>query len=508
MTINILQLLEGTVKRCPDKIALSDDKRSLTFSQWQAQAQSIGTHLTERLQGRRNSPVIVMVDRDIQGLVTAMGVVYSGNFYVPVDGRSPLERLQSIIDTLQPPAIIYYNPQQLQLLQKTAYTGLLIPADEAAETPVDAPRLKAIRNGAIDTDPLYAIFTSGSTGTPKGVVISHRGAIDLAEWLVETFGFTSDDRLGNQTPFYFDGSVKDIMICLRTGARLNILPRKYFAFPKLLANALNDLQITSILWATSAIVLTGNSGVFEQIPPRYLRRVFFAGEAMPVPQLEMWRRQLPDVTFVNLYGPTEITVDCTYYVVDRHFTDGETVPIGRPCRNMGILLLGDDNCEVPVGETGEICVRGSGVALGYYNSPDKTHEAFVQNPLNTYYRDLIYRTGDLARYNQRGELEFVGRHDYQIKHQGNRIELGEIEAAVVGVPGVEVAACVYDHPRQQIVLYYVGTPDLDIINAITTKVPRYMYPSVIYHVERMPYSPNGKIDRHALLHQHEANINK
>ena len=319
----------------------------------------------------------------------------------------------------------------------------------------------------------------------------------LAEWLVGRFGFDETDALGNQTPFYFDGSVKDIYICLKTGATLNVIGKKYFTFPKLLIQLLNERQITTILWATSAIVLVGNSNILDNNVPQHLRRIFFAGEAMPAKQLKVWMSKLPGVQFINLYGPTEITVDCTYYVVDREFNDDEYIPIGRPCENMQVLVFNDEDKLVGIDEPGELCVRGTGVALGYYNNEEKTREAFVQNPLHDLYEDKIYRTGDIVKYNRRGELEFVSRKDFQVKHNGNRIELGEIEVAVNALDGVTGAACIHDNEEDKIVLYYTTASgdELDIINLVKDKLPKYMFPNVINRIDAMPHNMNGKIDR-------------
>ena len=269
---------------------------------------------------------------------------------------------------------------------------------------------------------------------------------------------------------------------------------------------LNDRKITSILWATSAIVLVGNSDILDVAVPEYIKRVAFAGEAMPAKQLKVWINKLPGARFINLYGPTEITVDCTYYEVDREFGDDEFIPIGKNCRNKQILVLNEENKQVVVGEPGELCVRGTGVALGYINNKQKTAEAFVQNPLHDHYEDRIYRTGDIVKFNERGEIEFVSRKDFQIKHKGNRIEMGEIEVAVNAIPSVTNAACIFDHPNDKIVLYYttVDGQELDIINLVKERLPVYMFPEIIILLPAMPYNMNGKIDRIELKRRYEA----
>lgn len=509
MTTNILEYLEKTAQRLPDKTALSDDKLSLTFSQWQQQAESIGTAIAQATNSIIRRAVLVFVDRRIEGLVGAMGAVESGNFYVPIDCKMPFERVRLIADVCKPIAAVATTEADLKTLDQIVFEGPRFLYNDAKDFPEDKQTLIKIREQIIDLDPVYSIFTSGSTGVPKGVVISHRGMIDLADWLVETFNFTEKDALGNQTPFYFDGSVKDICICMKCGATLNVIGKKFFTFTKLLMPMLNDRHITAILWATSAIVLVGNSDILNVALPKHLRLVTFAGEAMPAKQLRTWQEKLPNVRFVNLYGPTEITVDCTWFDVKRQYADDEYIPIGKACRNMQVIVLKDDDTEAIVGEVGELCVRGSGVALGYYGNRTKTDEVFVQNPLNPLYNDIIYRTGDLVKPDEDGNLIFVSRKDFQVKHKGNRIELGEIEVAVNAIEGVTNAACIFDHKQDKLVLYYTtadGQP-MDIINLVKERIPVYMFPEVVNHLIQMPYNLNGKIDRIELKKKYETETN-
>lgn len=497
MRINVFSYLEETAAKFPEKTAIADDKSALSFSEWYDAAINIGTAISETCNGCIRKPVLVFVDRKIDGLIGFMGVMASGNFYVPIDSKMPDNRIKLIVDILNPVAAITVTAKDKTVLESIEFHGSILDINVAIESLGNPKKLQDLRNQLIDLDPVYSIFTSGSTGVPKGVILSHRGMIDLAEWLANTLEISEKHNLGNQTPFYFDGSVKDICLCLKTGATLYVIGKKYFTFPKLLIEFLNSREITSILWATSAITLIGNSGILDVNPPQHIRLVTFAGEAMPAKQLNQWIEKIPNAKFYNLYGPTEITVDCTYYEVTHKFPDDTFIPIGKACRNMEVLVLNQDDKLVKGDEIGELCVRGSGVALGYFGNKEKTSEAFVQNPLNPYYNDIIYRTGDLVKYGEDGNLVFVSRKDFQIKHMGNRIELGEIEAAVNALDNVMNAACIFDAEEDKIILFYEtgDRKEIDIINSINDKLPKYMFPNACFLRDSMPYNLNGKIDR-------------
>jgi amino acid adenylation domain-containing protein len=349
------------------------------------------------------------------------------------------------------------------------------------------------------------IYTSGSTGDPKGIVVSHRSVIDFADWFTETVGIRQTDVLGNQAPFFFDLSVKDLYSCLRQGATIRILPQRCFSFPMLLMQELKNQQVTVLNWSTAAFHLVANSGALEKLQPESLRLVTVGGEALRARQLGRWRKALPQVRYVNLYGPTEVTVDCTCYFIDRDFADDETIPIGRACENMEILLLDDQGNLVPKGQPGEICVRGSGLALGYWNNPEKTGAAFVQNPRNPHYRDLLYRTGDLAVEGEDGNLRFLSRQDGQIKHGGYRIELGEIETALSSLPRVDAAICFFDGGRDKLVCVFQGdTTGREIAVDLRKLLPKYMLPNLYRQVEEMPHTANGKLDRVRLRQDYDA----
>lgn len=495
MTNTAAHDLRKAAERFPDKTAFRDAEKRITFSELDSNARALAYVIHQRLGGITNQAVGVYLPKGVDCITAFMGIIYSGNYYTPLDIAMPDERLEKILGTLDPALIV---TDRTHTKNVSEFSAILL--DEIKNVPIEDEVLRSILNSVIDTDVLYVMFTSGSTGNPKGVTVTHRGVNDYVDWLTETFSFDKTTVFGNQAPFYFDNSVLDIYSTLRNGCETVIIPEEKFLSGTQLCAFLKENRINTIFWVPSAMELTANSGALEKVPLEQLTKILFAGEAMPTKLLNQWRKHIPHAMYANLYGPTEITVDCTCYIVDREFDDSESLPIGTACQNTGILVLNDQNKPVQVGETGELCVRGSCVAHGYYGDWAKTQQAFVQNPLNSRYPEIIYRTGDLAKYNERGELIFVGRKDHQIKHRGYRIELGEIETAASCAPDVENCCAVYDEENQRIVLFVTPeTVNKKVLYAhLNHLLPKYMLPGLIAAEKILPLNQNGKIDRKIL----------
>ncbi len=493
MQTNILQYLEETVKKFPNKVAFADEDFSLSFTELFDQSRSIGSYLIS--QDCYKEPVVVFMNRHPKAIAAFLGVAYSGCFYVPVDEEMPSFRIELIIKKLKPKALIC-DPASLDLLEKYKYEGLVLLYDDIVNTPINQAALDKIRSKAIDTDPLYIVYTSGSTGIPKGIVGSHRAVIDYIESLSPVLSYNSETVFGSQSPLYFDACLREIIGTIKHGSTTYLIPKSYFMFPIKLVDFLNEYKVNTICWVVPALTMISSLGVLEKKKPEYLHTIAFVSEIFPIKQFNIWRKALPEAKFVNLYGPTETTGICTYYIVDRDFGLDDVIPIGGPLKNTDIFLLDENDQEPPLGELGEICIRGTCLTHGYYNDFERTQEAFVQNPLNTVYPELIYRTGDLAKYNEYGELVFVSRKDFQIKHMGHRIELGEIEINATGIDGVHQACCVYDKDKSKIVLYYVGSiSEREVAGQLKKALPRYMVPNSIRSLETMPLTANGKINR-------------
>lgn len=488
--------LDQTVEKYPDKVAFIDERRCITFSELQKDAHHIATKLIDAKLFKQ--PILVYLDKSVEVIAAFEGITYSGNFYSPLDIHMPEERIAKIIDKLNPAAIITDEAHREEA-EKILVGRLLITYEECLQTVIDKDRIKAVTEKIIDSDVLYVLFTSGSTGTPKGVIISHKGIIDLSEWIANDLGFDENTIFANQSPFYFSFSVYEIYQTLRNGSMTYIVPQKLFSQPTKLMSYLEENKVNTIIWVPSILTFISTLKALNRPHLTHIKNIFFGAESFQSKHLNRWMDEYPDARFINLFGPTEVTDTCTWFEIDRRFEDGELLPIGKSCTNKDCFLLDEGKLVTKPGELGEICMRGSGVAYGYYNDPERTAEVFIQNPLNTTYKETIYCTGDLGKYNNLGELIYVCRKDFQIKHRGRRIELGEIETAVTALEGISECCCLYDNQKLRIVLFYTGRIEGREINEkLKDKLPDYMIPGKRIFLESMPHNLNGKIDRQKL----------
>ena len=495
----VLEFLEGAESRLPDKIAVIDENSRCTYRELKSAARQIGSFLIPRVSGRQS--VVCLMDKSVSCLQAFLGIAYAGCFYTLLDPSFPRDRTEQILSVLTPGVIFTTRAyekraEELGLADRVTYLED-IPKEENPEL------LARRRETVCDTDPLYCNFTSGSTGVPKGVLVAHRSVIEFIGVFTRTFGLTQQDVFGNQAPFDFDVSVKDIYSSLSLGGTLVLIPKAYFMFPVKLVEMLQEHHVTTLIWAVSALCMLMRLHALKAVRPDAIQKIMFSGEVMPIKQFHKWVQAYPDAMFVNLYGPTEITCNCTYYIVDREFAEDEKIPMGIPFDNERVFLLNDRDLPAGEGEVGEVCVAGTSVALGYYRNPQQTAKAFVQNPLHNDYPETIYRTGDLAMC-ENGQLVFVGRKDFQIKHMGHRIELEEIETVLGNVEGVTHACCGYDQKRNKVVGFYCGDADKAfIVDEMKKSVPDYMVPNVLVQKEVLPLTKNGKTDRKKLLNDYQ-----
>lgn len=486
----LVDIFEKTVIRFPDRRAVADEHHALTFAQLRCTARYAAS-----LIGPDSPRVGVMAHRDVWTIPLFFGVAYRGCCYVPLDPESPAEKLGKIVTDAGITQILSAHPEDAE---KAALTG----AELVCFDP-DAPgRLDERSLTVQDASDLYIIYTSGSTGMPKGIVKSHRAMRSFVEAYIREFGFDETTVIGNQTPFCFDASAKDIYLMAACGASIEILPTKLFAFPLTLVEYMNERRVTFISWVPSALTIVTALNTFSEIIPTDLKRVFFVGEVFPAKHLNKWIRALPEVEYVNLYGSSEICGISCFFRITSEVAEGSSLPIGTALGNCHVRLVSDEGVVTAPGVTGEIYVASEALAEGYFGDSEKTAKSFLLADFGGGEK-RYYRTGDLARYDEAGRLVFVSRSDYQIKHMGHRIELGEIETAASAVSGIEKCCCLYDSRRSRIILFVqpqagAVVESSGVRGALREKLPEYMIPHRVRVMERLPLNPNGKIDRPAL----------
>ncbi|HJG37304.1 amino acid adenylation domain-containing protein [Enorma phocaeensis] len=513
-----LELLERSARRTPDAIAAVDEKRSCTYGelfemsqragsaliaqQANAQAQEAAAPARRATSGPR--AVILFMEKRVDALAAMMGALMAGGFYVPVDPMVPEERAASIYETISagsPAPIVVTCADTAEQARRVFPRATILRAEELVRHDIDEKALARAAASIMSNDPAYVLFTSGSTGTPKGVAVSHQAILGFIEPFVETMGIRAQDILGNQAPLDFDVSVKDIYGSLAAGATILLLPRRLFSAPAELVETIRTRHVTVMIWAVAALCLVSGLRALEGADLPEVRLVGFSGEVMPLKHLHRWMACAPHATFVNLYGPTEVTCNCLFHILDRERGYEDGIPLGIPFPNRRVTVL--DSEQRPVtepGGVGELYAGGPCNALGYFANPERTSAAFIQNPLTDALPDTVYKTGDLVRLNERGELIFCGRVDNQIKHQGHRIELEEIDAAFERQPGVDRCRCAYDEKLKRIHAFFEGTSDAgELRRAVAHLLPVPMLPASITQVDAMPLTKNGKVDRRALL---------
>lgn len=500
MKVSLIELFEETVKKYPQKVAVIDKDREIVFSDLHRKSLQLASALMALGIGQ-NRPVGVFLDKSIESVYADLGILYAGDFYMNLDIKTPAERIRNILQLVEPAAIISTTRQIKSIEGIIPSTMKVILLDEAGGTADgDSADIIGRLSTIIDTDPSCIINTSGSTGTPKGVVLNHKSFFDFIDWAIDTFHFDDDLVMGSLSPIVFDIYSFELCMLMAKASTLVVLPAHLAAFPAKILEVLEQHKVNFLFWVPTIMVNIANMDLLSAFKLESLRTVWFAGEVFPTKQYNYWHHHLPKVTFANLYGPIEITLDCTYYIINKEIPDEEPLPIGYPCRNTDILILDDeDRAVTEPGVEGELCVRGTSLAMGYYNNPEKTAAAFVQNPLNKAYPELIYRTGDIVCLNDEGLIVFKGRKDNIVKHMGYRTDLGEIEHVIINTLKLVKNGCiVYNQSDKQITLFYEAAEEIPVSEfrlQIGKVLPKYMIPTAFHHLEQLQRNANGKIDR-------------
>jgi surfactin family lipopeptide synthetase A len=499
------ELIEAQFVECASAAAVICDHdkvfgvSSLTYAELNEKANQLAHSL--RATGIKPGHIVaLMVERSFAMMIGILGIIKAGAAYLPLAPDNPPARTDYMLKDAGCTVLLV----QTKTAGKTTFDGLVVNLDDLGiyvgrkENPVSVNQAR---------DLAYVIYTSGSTGKPKGVMVEHRSVVNRLHWMQHRYPIGGDDVILQKTPYYFDVSVWELFWWALQGAKLCFLMPAGEGIPMVIIEAIRKHRVTVLHFVPSMLnvfleYLDGKDDrVLEGLAS--VRRVFVSGEALTASHVKKFNSILAKrigARLTNLYGPTEATVDVSYYDCPPH-NDFETVPIGRPIHNIRLYVIRDGR-QVAVGETGELCIAGVGLARGYLNNQALTNEKFVDNPAHP--GERIYRTGDVARWLPDGNIEYLGREDHQVKIRGLRIELGEIENTIRECPGIADCVCVARKYSENVILiiaYLVCKSEVAIDSLkqyLKKHLPDYSIPNHFVILDKMPLTPNGKADRKAL----------
>jgi amino acid adenylation domain-containing protein len=485
------QMFEEQAARTPEARAVVFENQALTYCELNEKSNQLA-HYLQKQGATRGRRVGIYLERSLEMMIALLAVQKTGAAYVPLDPAYPPERIRLTLEDAQAPVIVSSEA----LISSLPSDNAKVVCIDSEWSQVAREKTANLQSEATPEDLIYVIFTSGSTGRPKGVQVPHRAVANLLAYMGRELRMGAGDVFPALASFAFDMSIPELYLALVTGGCVAVGERELAVNGEELARWLREIRAT-VVHATPTMW-------------RLLLEAGFSGHALkraigaePMPQELCTRLLEADRSLYNFYGPTETTVWSTVH----HFRDpGEAVTVGRPLANTQIYILDRNRQPVPIGVPGEIFIGGDGVTCGYLNRPDLTAEKFVDDPFSPKPGAKMYRTGDLGRYLLDGRIEFQGRADSQVKVRGYRIELGEIET-VLGAQQ-QVDACVVvareDEPGNRRLVAYVvpaagHAPNFaELRNAVKQRLPEYMVPVAWMAMEKLPLSPNGKVDRKAL----------
>lgn len=494
------QWFSEAAERHPEKPAVCCEDDMLTFREVDERTNALARAI-QGVGAERGSLVPFFMKKSVRSIQSILGILKADCAYVPIDIDSPGQRLVSILEATGARAMVVDNESEAAIRALVPESAL--PTLLNVET-FDASDTSPVECANLSIDLAYVLFTSGSTGTPKGVMIPHKAIIDYIDWCVETYGLTGDDVISNHAPLYFDNSTFDIYTAFHTGATLHLVHKELNAVIPRLATWLREREITTFFCVPSVLRMLLRSRRVKAGSLPKLRHVIAAGEVLPPDVVDAWMELVPEAQYTNMYGPTEITVDCSYHVIHERPGTERPIPIGKARNNMELFVrVEDGSLSQEAGAEGELLVRGTSVAYGYLGDTERTEKAFIQNPLHDVFHDPLYCTGDLVRIDGSGDFQFLGRADHQVKLLGYRIELGEVEAVLGSLDEIEEVVVVFKatEPEEIGALMVVrdGVDRAALNAAMGEALPSYMVPTTVVDLEGdYPMTSNGKYDRRAI----------
>jgi tyrocidine synthetase-3 len=495
------QLFEEQVERTPGQPAAIFKKQTFTYRELNEKANQLARLL--RHKGvEADHTVAIIVERSLEMIVGLMAILKSGGAYLPIAPDYPGKRINHLLLDSSTTIILTQGKfvDKIKANLDIEIEIINLEAEENyQESPVNLPHISGPQNLA------YVIYTSGSTGKPKGVMIEHRPVVNRLFWMQKKYPINENDTILQKTPFFFDVSVWELFWWSMVGASVCFLLPGFEKFPQAIVETVETRNITTMHFVPSMMsAFLGymeNSGEIQRLAN--LKRVFCSGEALKPAHVERFNKTLfqqNGTRLINLYGPTEATVDVSYFdcPTDTEGTEIQCIPIGKPIDNIQLYIMDENLREQSVGTEGELCIGGVGLARGYLNRPKLTSEKFVEHRSYRSYRSYIYKTGDLARWLPDGNIEFLGRMDFQVKIRGLRIELGEIESVLSNHPAVQDCVVLVKETTETIInlLAYMVTKteisELELKKYMKSLLPDYMVPSEFVVLDALPLTPSGK----------------
>jgi amino acid adenylation domain-containing protein len=511
--------LEDSAARVPDKTAVVDQDRSVTYSELNERANQVA-HFLRSLGIERGDRVGIYMRKSLEAVIGIYGAMKAGAAYVPLDPSAPPHRIGYIAGNCGIRVMLTGREkrrawsevklegagdlQHLVLLNideiGTEVPGVTLhTAPALSDQPVTDPGVPTVQQ-----DLAYILYTSGSTGDPKGVMLSHLACRGFVEWAGDEYDVVASDVLSSHAPLHFDLSTFDLYAASRAGATLVLVPPKLSVFPIEIAKFIDQHQITVWYSVPSILTMLVEHANLEVGALPSIRELLFAGEVFPTKYLSRLMKLVPHARFANLYGPTETNVCTAYTVPEPPDEDGPTISIGKAIANVETFVVDEHGNQVEPGQVGELLVRGPTLLRGYWGDAERTKQRLVRDPRDPAFGDPVYHTGDLVEEMPDGNYRFLGRRDHQIKHRGYRIELGDIETAINAHPDVVECAVVpvpdefVSNRIKAFVAVKAEIPEADMVHHCSGLIQKYMIPESFYFREALPKTSRGKIDRTGL----------
>ena len=484
------ELFEDQVEKTPDNIAAEYENNSITYRKLNEKANSLA-HILREKGVREESVVGIVVDRSIEMLIGIMAILKAGGAYLPIDPEFPEERKKYMLEDTKTKIIL----TQERFIKNLNYGLEIINLEDSSIYEENTENLEIINK---PNNLAYIIYTSGSTGKPKGVLIEHRGVVRLVK-KSNYIQINEKDIVLQLSNYAFDGSVFDIYGCLLNGGKLILINKNILLEVAKLGNIIKEKKVT-VFFITTALFNTIVDTNMEAL--QGVRKVLFGGERISVRHAKKALNYLGENRLIHVYGPTEGTVYTTYYPINYIDDNAETVPIGKSISNSTAYVVGKNNELLPIGVPGELLIGGDGLARGYLNRKDLTKEKFIKNPFEK--GGKLYRTGDIVKLLEDGNIQYIDRADNQIKIRGFRIEKGEIESKLSNLDGVKECIVIdrsYENEEKYLCAFITTTKKVQtskLKEELSKQMPKYMIPSYIVVLDKLPVTVNGKIDKKAL----------